>query len=178
MGALADDLGPGAPTITHENGSRESLSPFALEVVPRALAWMLSCMRRDNIIKLHADAHTSNALDAVLIYLMAARPGHWSLADGCLHALGAIDSVLQPGLESKNLPAALLEVGRVLWAGEQKYGSDQNWRGIPVRQHLRHAITHLVAHLAGDRSEGEIGHLTRGCCRLMFVIEMLPEEAP
>lgn len=100
---LAGAFGPDAPTIVHPNGSKESASPCAVDVIAKAL----------------------------------------------------------------------IEVGAVLHAGEIKHGGDANWRGIPVEQHVRHALNHILAHAAGDRSEGEIGHLTHGICRLAFAIEVL-----
>lgn len=102
MADFGKELGPRARTFTHRNGSKESVSPFALDVVP----------------------------------------------------------------------TALLEVGRVLYEGERKYGCDRNWRGIEARQHLRHALNHALAHLAGDRSEGAIGHLARLVCRGLFALEV------
>ncbi len=99
-------IGPEAEIIVHPNGSKESKSPYALDVAPRAL----------------------------------------------------------------------LEVGRVLFEGEEKYGGDRNWRGISQRQHIRHALNHLFAHLAGDRSEGDVGHLTHAVCRMLFAVEVARSE--
>lgn len=70
------------------------------------------------------------------------------------------------------LPAnAVLGIAAVLHAGAIKYG-DANWRGITVRSHINHALTHLFAHLAGDTSDGHLAHAT---CRLLFAMELEPQ---
>ena len=64
-------------------------------------------------------------------------------------------------------PAALLSVARVLAAGDAKYGPD-NWRRIDRADHLNHALSHVLAFLAGDASDD---HLTHATCRLLFALE-------
>lgn len=104
MGALADDVGPNAPVETNALGAKQSRSPFALDVVPRAL----------------------------------------------------------------------IEVGRVFYRGEAKYERGpqlvgaENWRGITARMHVRHAVNHVFAWLAGDRSDD---HLEHAAARLLMAIE-------
>lgn len=67
------------------------------------------------------------------------------------------------------LPAkATLEVAAVLHAGAEKYGPD-NWRQIPTRDHINHALTHLFAFLAGDCSDA---HLSHAACRALMALEM------
>jgi hypothetical protein len=61
-------------------------------------------------------------------------------------------------------PDVLLKVAAVLHAGREKYGAD-NWRKIDQRDHLNHAMVHIVKFMAGDRSES---HLVNAICRLMF----------
>lgn len=66
------------------------------------------------------------------------------------------------------LPArAALAVAAVLRHGADKYG-DNNWRGIPVADHLNHALTHLFAHLAGDEQDD---HLEHAACRLLMALD-------
>ena len=90
------------------------------------------------------------------------------------HSNGSKESRCRVALDCT--PGALLIVGQVLQVGEDKYGSDQNWRGIPARQHLRHATAHIFAYLAGDRSEPGLEHLAHAACRLLFAIEVSANE--
>ena len=65
------------------------------------------------------------------------------------------------------IPAvALLEVGKVLKQGADKYG-ENNWQLIPRDEHINHALTHLYGFLSGDRSER---HLVNAACRVLFAI--------
>lgn len=140
-------VGPDAPTVTHENGSKESLCLYALDVIPHTLVLAIN----DPVI---------NAMSSYLCE-----------GDGNLMFLvSAFGSVLEEIDDDQFV--AMLKVGDVLAEGERKYGADTNWHGIPMRQHLRHALAHRFAHLAGDRSEGEIGHLTRCACRIAFAIDV------
>lgn len=59
---------------------------------------------------------------------------------------------------------ALFEVAKVLYVGARKYGED-NWRKIPIEEHINHNITHAYAYLAGDRSDEHLSHMT---CRSIF----------
>lgn len=59
---------------------------------------------------------------------------------------------------------ALLEVAKVLYQGAKKYGAD-NWRLIPVEDHINHNIMHAYAYLSGDRSDDHLSHMT---CRSIF----------
>lgn len=61
---------------------------------------------------------------------------------------------------------AMFELAAVLSHGAEEYGID-NWRKIPSRDHINHAITHLYAHLAGDTQDE---HLSHAFCRLMMAI--------
>lgn len=72
------------------------------------------------------------------------------------------------------VPTALLRVGRVFHAGEAKYEAApqlvgrENWRRIPARENVRHAVNHVFAWLAGDVSDE---HLEHAACRLLMAIE-------
>lgn len=72
-------------------------------------------------------------------------------------------------------PLVLLDVAKVLAEGKDKYGL-YNYRKIPVEDHINHALIHILAHQAGDRSEGEIGHIVHAICRLLFTAEIINKE--
>lgn len=65
-------------------------------------------------------------------------------------------------------PLAVLAVASVLHHGGEKYGPN-NWRQIPVADHVNHAMTHLFASLAGDRQDD---HLEHAACRILFALEL------
>jgi hypothetical protein len=67
------------------------------------------------------------------------------------------------------LPArAVMAIAEVLKHGADKYG-DNNWRKIPVADHLNHALAHAFAYIAGD---GQDDHLSHAACRLLFALEL------
>jgi hypothetical protein len=59
---------------------------------------------------------------------------------------------------------ALFQMAKVLHEGAVKYG-DNNWRKIPVEDHLNHLIMHAYAYLSGDRTDEHLSHIM---CRSMF----------
>ncbi|MDD3414846.1 MAG: DUF5664 domain-containing protein [Lachnospiraceae bacterium] len=64
-------------------------------------------------------------------------------------------------------PKAMFEITKVLKEGFDKYGSDENWRRIPIKEHINHLIIHLYAYLAGDTQDE---HLSHACCRAIFAL--------
>ena len=64
-------------------------------------------------------------------------------------------------------PKAMARLAGVLAYGAKKYARN-NWRAIDEHDHLSHALMHVFAHMAGDRSDDHLGH---AFCRLMFAIE-------
>ncbi|MEH2130120.1 MAG: dATP/dGTP diphosphohydrolase domain-containing protein [Nostoc sp.] len=64
-------------------------------------------------------------------------------------------------------PSAIFTVGTILQQGAMKYG-EENWRLIPTREHLNHAIIHVFAYLAGDKAEH---HLGNAACRILMALE-------
>ena len=67
------------------------------------------------------------------------------------------------------LPAkATLAVASVLEYGVRKYTLN-NWRLIPTRDHINHALVHLFAFLAGDTSDDHLGH---AACRALMALEL------
>lgn len=59
---------------------------------------------------------------------------------------------------------ALFNMAKVLKEGADKYG-ENNWRKIPVEDHLNHLIMHAYAYLAGDQSDEHLSHIM---CRATF----------
>jgi hypothetical protein len=71
----------------------------------------------------------------------------------------------------------VLAVAAVLASGAARHG-EGNWRKIPVADHLNHALVHLLAWQAGDRSDDHVAH---AAMRLLFALELqlrLPAAAP
>lgn len=67
-------------------------------------------------------------------------------------------------------PGAIAALARVLHEGAKVYGEgDDNWRRIPVNDHLNHAVAHVYKYLEGDTSED---HLPHAFCRLMFAVAL------
>lgn len=65
-------------------------------------------------------------------------------------------------------PLAFFEMCKVLDEGDKKYrhlGGWENWRNIPIAEHLNHMIIHAYAYLAGDTSDEHLSHIM---CRAMF----------
>ena len=65
-------------------------------------------------------------------------------------------------------PVALLKVAEVLAIGAKRYAPN-NWRKIPVEDHLNHMLVHAFAMLAGDESDDHVGHMA---CRAMMAAEI------
>jgi hypothetical protein len=61
-------------------------------------------------------------------------------------------------------PKAIFALAQVLHEGAQKYEKD-NWRKITTEEHLNHALSHIYAHLAGDKQDN---HLSHAFTRLMM----------
>ena len=72
-------------------------------------------------------------------------------------------------------PRALLAAARVLAQGAAKYG-EENWRLLPVKDHVNHAIRHLLLSRTDDTSEP---HLEHAACRILFALDevLRAEEA-
>ncbi len=72
----------------------------------------------------------------------------------------------------------LAKVAAVMRKGERK---DRNgWEGIPVEEHINHAISHLVSYLSGRHADH---HLANAGCRILMALdidnrEVLPSPEP
>lgn len=64
-------------------------------------------------------------------------------------------------------PLSLLEIGRILDYGAQRYGVG-NWKKIEWQDHFNHALIHAFALLAGDTQDDHMGHFA---CRAMMAHE-------
>lgn len=76
---------------------------------------------------------------------------------------GASQSFIEVRFDLIDGPA-MFEMAHVLHQGAVKYG-ENNWRGIPVEDHINHLIMHAYAYLSGDTSDHHLSHIL---CRAMF----------
>lgn len=67
---------------------------------------------------------------------------------------------------------ALAAMAKVLKEGADKYG-ENNWRQIPVGDHLNHLLLHVFAYLAGDTQDD---HLSHALCRATFALGVKLEQ--
>jgi hypothetical protein len=68
------------------------------------------------------------------------------------------------------LPAhAVLAVAKVLKLGCDKYGED-NWHKITAAENVNHALIHLLAIRAGDKTDD---HLEHAACRILFALDQV-----
>jgi hypothetical protein len=65
-------------------------------------------------------------------------------------------------------PKAVIEVGKVMLKGESSHGRD-NWRLIPLEDHLDHGLLHIMEYLAGNTDED---HLAHAATRLLMALEL------
>lgn len=69
---------------------------------------------------------------------------------------------------------AIFAMAAVLHEGAEKYGAN-NWRAVPVEDHLNHLIMHAYAWLGGDRSDEHLSHIF---CRAMFAAGIDAQGGP
>lgn len=68
-------------------------------------------------------------------------------------------------------PECLLLLGQCLGFGADKYG-EENWKKIPLQDHLNHVMVHVLKFQAGDRTEPHLVNvLARGVFALWRAIE-------
>lgn len=70
----------------------------------------------------------------------------------------------------------LAKVAAVMRCGERKGRPADQWQSISVKEHLNHAISHIMAFIAGKRDEH---HLANAGCRVLMALDLdLTEPLP
>jgi len=60
-------------------------------------------------------------------------------------------------------PIGLHRAAQAAHAGAEKYQAFNHEKGLEVHVYLNHVMRHIMAYLAGDRSEDHLGHAAWGC---------------
>jgi hypothetical protein len=84
---------------------------------------------------------------------------------------GGSQSFIEADYESVPAPTLHL-LAQCLGFGRRKYGLE-NWKKIPIEDHLSHAMNHIVQWRMGDRSEP---HLVNTLARIVFALTMTVES--
>lgn len=69
---------------------------------------------------------------------------------------------------------AMFKMAQVLHEGAESHG-EENWRGVPIKDNLNHALMHIYAYLAKDGSDD---HLPHALCRIMFAVAVECQGGP
>lgn len=88
------------------------------------------------------------------------------------NAQGGSQSAVSYGFDCLD-PKAMFAMCEALEEGRKEYGKD-NWRKIPVEDHINHLLIHVFAYLAGDTQDDHLGH---AMCRAMFAKAVTFDEA-
>jgi len=67
----------------------------------------------------------------------------------------------------------LAKAAAVMRAGERAGRSASEWRSVPVEEHINHAISHLIAYLAGRMDDH---HLANAVCRVLMAADLDTRE--
>lgn len=67
----------------------------------------------------------------------------------------------------------LAKVAAVMRAGERAGRGPTDWREIPIEEQLNHAMSHIVAYLAGKRGDH---HLANAATRVLMALDMDNKE--
>lgn len=65
-------------------------------------------------------------------------------------------------------PVAMFELAKIMEYGARRYAPN-NWRKIPIDDHVNHGLSHLFAYLAGDRQDDHLGH---ALARMAMAVEI------
>jgi len=66
-------------------------------------------------------------------------------------------------------PRGFAKVAAVMRCGERKGRSPNEWRQVPIAEHINHAISHLQAYLAGRSGHS---HLANAGCRVLMALDL------
>src|SRR3972149_4455411 len=64
-------------------------------------------------------------------------------------------------------PIAILNIAHIMYEGDSKGRAPDGWRKLPASTHINHALTHLMLHMAGSKTEDHIG---RALTRVMMAV--------
>lgn len=73
-------------------------------------------------------------------------------------------------------PVAMLELAKIMAYGARRYAPN-NWRKIPLDDHVNHMLMHLFAYVAGDRQDDHLGHALARAAMAVEISKLGEEKA-
>jgi hypothetical protein len=67
----------------------------------------------------------------------------------------------------------IAKTAAVMRRGELAGRPDNGWREVPIKEHINHAISHLLAYVAGRHKEP---HLANAACRVLMALDLDRKE--
>lgn len=135
---VIEGIGKDVKTVVNTKGGKQSYSPFAFHLLdPEFLK----------------DFFTDDKFIERITLYMRSREKYYLR-----------QAIIEISQENSYVLDGIFEIAKVLKEGAEKYQTN-NWRLVPAEQHVNHAITHYLAHKAGDTQDS---HLTHCICRLMM----------
>jgi len=166
-------LSHSGPEQTNETGGVQHKRPYRAQAIPPKAILCLGQICHEA----HDERGLEEHLDQALIHIAGYLDGDRS-NDHLGYALYNLAHAVQmeeagPYRAQAIPPKAILRLAQIRYEAHDERGlDDNNYKLIPLEEHLGRALTHIAGYLDGDRSNDHLGH---ALCRLAFAVQMAEE---